>query len=414
LKFQQIAEMISEKALHRFWLDSILKIGSLTTFCGQSVEIIEIGHYNLDQGPDFLFAKMKLGGQTWVGNVEMHIKTSDWFKHKHQHDRNYANTILHVVWKHDLPTFAFCPILILSKNKIALSIIDPPPNFTALTDTTDVFKPALSGELHIDFELWGKNRLERKAAMLLKDLEKYDFDWDKTVWGLLAKTFGARVNGMAFYEMAHSIPFWLIKMNSYDKFALEALFFGQLGFLNPDHSDKYLSYLLDTYHQFCLKYNLRPLCFPVYNLRMRPNNFPAIRLSQLSAFITGGYFNLQEIRKVKDIKAFNPYASIHTSAYWESHFNFNRETNKSCKYIGNQMTLSIIVNVFVPYLYAYGIVAQKADFMQLAVNLLNEAQPEDNKITRYWFSRGIQVKNAFESQAVLEYNQFERGAIIPS
>jgi hypothetical protein len=414
LNFQQIAEMISEKLLHRFWFDSILKVGTLTTFCGQAIEIVDTGQYNLDQGPDFLFAIIKLGGQTWVGNVEVHIKTSDWFRHKHQYDQNYANTILHVVWQHDFPDFELCPVLILSNYHFALSIIDSHKKASELIVETDTFKQSFSGSLRIDFDFWGKKRLERKAQMLLKDLEIYEFDWDKSVWGWLAKTFGTRVNGMAFYEMAHAIPFWLIKMNRYDKYALEALFLGQLGFLNNDHNDKYLKYLYDIYHEFCQKYNLRPLCFPVYNLRMRPNNFPAIRLSQLAAFISGGYFDLQEIQHVKDITAFNQYAKIHTSPYWESHFNFKRETNKSLRNIGNQMTIAIVVNVFVPYLYAYGIIKKNTYFITLAEKLLNESKPEDNKIIRYWFSKGIQVKNAFQSQAILEFNQFGKSAVNPS
>lgn len=414
MNFQQIAEMISEKLLHRFWVDSILKVGTLTTFCGQSIEIVDTGQYNLDQGPDFLFASIKLDGQTWVGNVEVHIKTSDWFRHKHQYDRNYANTILHVVWKHDMQAFELCPILILSNNKTALSIIDSLKKETELSVKHEVFKPGMSDAFQIDLDFWGKKRLERKAALLIRDVEFYEFDWEKAVWGWLAKTFGTRVNGMAFYEMAHAIPFWLIKMNSYDKFALEALFLGQLGFLNNDLNDKYLRQLYDIYQEFCQKYNLRPLCFSVYNLRMRPNNFPAIRLSQLAAFISGGYFDLQGILHVKDITAFNQYAKIHTSPYWESHFNFKRETNKSLRNIGNQMTIAIVVNVFVPYLYAYGIIEKNADFMTLAEKLLNESKPEDNKIIRYWFSRGIQVKNAFQSQAVLEFNQFGKSAFNPS
>ena len=406
--------MISEKVLHRFWMDSIFKIGNLTTFCDQAIEIIETGQYNLDQGPDFLFAKMKIGGQTWVGNVEIHIKTSDWFRHKHQYDRNYANTVLHVVWQHDIQDFDLCPVLILSNNHIAFSIIDSHKKASELVVETDTFKQSFSGSLQIDFDFWGKKRLERKAQMLLKDLEIHDFDWDKTVWGWLAKTFGTRVNSTAFYEMAHSIPFWLIKMNGYDKFALEALFFGQLGLLMNDCNDRYLNNLYDIYTELCQKYNLRPLCFPVYNLRMRPNNFPAIRLSQMSAFIAGGYFNLQEIQTVKDMTAFNHYHRIHTSTYWESHFNFKKETNKSLKYIGVQMTLSIVVNVFIPYLYAYGMNTLKTDFITLAENLLSEAKPEDNKIIRYWCSRGIKVKNAFESQAILEYHQFYKMAVNPN
>lgn len=398
--------MFTEKQLHSFWMRSVHLVNGLKTICGKTIKILDPGHYNIDQGQDFQMVKLELDGQVWMGNVEIHIKTSDWFRHNHQYDSNYCNTILHVVWIHDTENFIFSPVLALCYYDFLKPQLRNDKDFSFY----QLSKPDINGAIIEKFNQekndWGLKRLKRKAEQFLTELDLNNGDWEQTFWILLAKTFGSRVNGLAFSSMASSFPFWVLKINQYNRLSLEALFMGQMGLLLRDPVDNYLIDLNLLYAEFKKKYHLKPIAYPVYLLRMRPNNFPTIRLSQLAAYLSEGHFNLSLILKSKTIMCFNNLSTIETSDYWKTHLMPEKNCSPFKGLMGKQMTVSVILNVYLPYLFATGLTTKQYELMELALNLLHQIPPEDNYITRNWIEKGGKIVNAFESQSLLEFQQF--------
>jgi hypothetical protein len=397
--------MVTEKQLHSLWMRSIHLVNGLKTTCGKTIKILHPGYYNRDQGQDFKMVKLELDGQVWMGNVEIHIKTSDWYRHNHQNDSNYCNTILHVVWLHDTEMFTLSPVLALSDYDFLHTQLKVDKDFSFY----QLSKPDINGAIIEKFNQekndWGLKRLKRRAEQLITELELNIGDWEQTIWMLLAKTFGSRVNGLAFSSMATSFPFWILKINQYNRLSLEALFMGQLGLLLKDPVDNYLIDLNLVYFQFQKKYHLKPIIYPVYLLRMRPNNFPTIRLSQLAAYLSAGHFNLNLILQAKTISCFNNLSTIETSDYWKTHLMPEKNCSPFKGVIGKQMTVSVIINVYLTYLFAVGLITKQDKLLEKALNLLHQIPPEDNAITRNWIEEGGKIVNAFESQALLEFQQ---------
>jgi hypothetical protein len=181
---------------------------------------------------------------------------------------------------------------------------------------------------------------------------------------------------------------------------------GQLGLLLRDPIDNYLIDLNMEYRQFQKKYHLKPIVYPVYLLRMRPNNFPTIRLSQLAAYLSEGHFNLNLILQSKTIKCFNKLSTIETGDYWKTHLMPEKNCSLLKGVIGKQMANSLIINVYIPYLFATGLVTKQHGLLEKALNLLHQIPPEDNAIIRDWIKKGGKIVDAFESQALLELQHY--------
>jgi hypothetical protein len=350
--------------------------------------------------------KLELDDQVWIGNVEIHIKTSDWFKHNHQHDINYRNTILHVVWLHDTDFFSLSPVLALSGYDFLYPQLILEKDFSFLKQSANDLNGSVFEKFSGEKYEWGLHRLKRRSEQLIKELTLNNDNWEQTIWIQLAKTFGSRVNGLAFAAMASAIPFWLFKIYKHDRLSLEALFMGQLGLLFETPADQYLIDLNQLHNQFQKKYCLKPSVFPVYLLRMRPNNFPAVRLSQLASYLWGSHFDLNYILNAENIQCFDSLSTIETSDYWKTHLMPGKSCSPFSGFIGQQMTISIIINVYVPFLYAYGLNASKIDYIDKAISLLHQLPPENNAITRKWNEKGVKVDNAFESQSLIEFQQY--------
>ena len=396
--------MMTEKQLHRFWKQSFHVLNGLKTTCGQTITIVNPGKYNIDQGQDFRMVKLVLDGQEWIGNVEIHIKTSDWFRHKHQFDANYRNTVLHVVLYHDVDRFTHSPVLALSAYQHLFTYINE--SNLAVDNTFSV--KGNNDQVHECFNLdkkkWVQKRLEQRAAQLLYEIERNGGSWQQAVWIRLARTFGSRVNGSAFETMADSFPFWLLKIYRYDKISLEALFMGQTGLLNSPPFSQKLTQLRQIYQELRDKYSLKPIVHPIYLLRMRPNNFPAVRLSQMAEFIARGHF--QSFDNYRGLKHFGKFSGVPDNEGYGKHHLPLLNCAEVRNLIGKQMMNSININVYIPYLYFLGSYAGQPELMQIATGLLRQIPPENNLITRKWNKLGAIIMDAYDSQGILEYDRY--------
>jgi hypothetical protein len=402
----QFACMFAEKYLHQFWLENSKGLSGLKSTNGKSISIIEPGTYNRDQGPDFLMAKILIDGQIWVGSIELHHKTSDWFRHKHQMDRNYKNVILHVVWKNDLESFDSSLVMSLEENK---QIIGSLPENGLVQSDFDGDIPSPSKAIAIirhSLEEWGFKRLERRANLFLDDLWMHEGDQEKTCWIWLAKAFGSKVNSMAFQAISTSFPFYLLKLYRHDLSALESLLLGQAGLLQGGGEDLYQNGLFQKYREFQQKYGIKPVPYPLLLLRMRPVNFPTIRLVQLSACVYNGFLDADWISSFSKSSDLYELSAVEVSSYWKRHYLFGKASAVVGKNLGKQMANSILLNVIIPFLYAKGVHTQNPVFKMQAQKILCEMLPENNAVVRYWKNKGVSIQNGFQSQAILEFDRF--------
>ncbi|MEN9950805.1 MAG: hypothetical protein RLY85_1557 [Bacteroidota bacterium] len=402
----QLACMFPEKYLHQFWLENSKGLSGLKSTNGKSLSVIEPGMYNRDQGPDFLMARILIDGQLWVGNIELHHKTSDWFRHNHQMDRNYNNVILHVVWKNDLESFEASPVLSLEENNQIIGSLPEigPVQFGFEGDTPSTLHAVASIGLSLDE--WGFKRLERRASLFLDDLWMHEGDQEKTCWTWLAKAFGSRVNSMTFQAISTSFPFYLLKLYRHDISSLESLLLGQAGLLQGGGEDHYQKGLFQQYRLFQQKYGIKPVPYPLLLLRMRPVNFPTIRLVQLSACVHNGFLDLDWISSFNQRSDLNGLSAVEVSSYWKRHYLFGKASAFVGKNLGKQMATSILLNVFIPFLYAKGLQTQNPAFKMQAEKILREMMPENNSVVRHWKNKGVSIKNGFQSQAILEFDRF--------
>lgn len=300
---------MNERLLQYIWQFQHFAAGELLTTAGEPVQVIQQGQFNTNQGPDFSSAKIKIGSTTWVGSVELHIRSSDWDKHKHQYDRNYDNVILHVVWEDDGWSYPV-PVLEL-KGRVPGLLLN---RYERLMDNAGFIPCAknIDGISELSWTSWKDRlmaeRLERKSALIHQFLEQNENHWEEATWWMTARNFGIKVNAEAFEAMARSLPVSLLAKQKHQLILLEALLMGQAGQLGDDKpADKYYTLLQREYRYQQIKYQLRPITIPVHFLRMRPGNFPTVRLAQLAVLLFQSaslFAKIKETRSLEEIKQF--------------------------------------------------------------------------------------------------------------
>ena len=394
---------MTERLLHFIWQFQYFNRNELATTAGEPVQILSPGLYNTNQGPDFSAARIRIGTTTWAGTAELHVRSSDWIKHRHQEDQNYDNVILHVVWEDD-GLENNIPVLELQERvpKILLE------RYRELMDASS-FIPC-EKMIHtvnaLSWKSWKERlmaeRLLRKAGIVEQLLKENYCHWEETTWWLLARNFGVRVNGAAFEEMARSLPVNLLSRHRSQIHQLEALLLGQSGLLNDRITDDYYNLLQREYVFLKQKYKLRPSHLPVHFLRMRPGNFPTVRLAQLAAVIqkTGQLFSdIKDANSLKDVKAIFDVAA---NDYWHYHYRFGETSAFKKKNLGDSMTDNIIINTVCPVLFAYGNYHREQGYKDKALNWLGNTPAESNTLIKGFMQLGTEVKNAFDSQALIE------------
>ena len=399
---------MKEDFLHYLWKFKKFDTLNLKTSNGEEILIVNVGHYLELAGPDFFNAQIIIGDQKWAGNVEIHLKSSDWYVHHHERDVNYENVILHVVWEHDTEIFrknnSEIPVLELRQYVDTATIA----NYQSLVSPKSwIFCEKQLNEID-DFTLknWQERlffeRLERKSKPIFELLEQTNQDWEAVLFCLLAKNFGLNTNGELFLKIAQSIPFSVIRKESFEVENLEAILLGSAGILDIEKEDTYFKDLKFRYFYLLQKYQLeKNSTEPVQFFKHRPDNFPTIRLSQLANL----YHSQQNLFTI--ISTSNSLVTIYktfevaVSAYWQNHYQFDKESPKKLKKLSKSFVDLIVINTIIPLQFAFAKSQGKENSEDL-IQLLNEVTPEKNAIVDKFGSFGINPKNAFESQSLLQ------------
>jgi uncharacterized protein DUF2851 len=396
---------MTEKLFQFIWQFQYYNRNELQTESGEPLQIIFPGQFNASQGPDFLEAKIKIGQTTWAGNIELHIKTSDWQKHAHDDDKNYNNVILHVVWENDLQ---------VNENGIPLIILHDRVSKLLLMKYEEWMKsqsfiPCEKNILQVNDIIWTSwkqrlliERLQRKTKLVENYLQQNNHHWEETFWWMLARNFGYTVNAEAFEAMAKTISVNILAKHKNQIHQLEALLLGQCGLLENDFTDTYPLMLQKEYSFLKKKYQLKSINLPVHFLRMRPGNFPTIRLAQLAVLIQQSSHLFSVVKEIAGIKMIKKLFAVEANDYWHYHYVFDEESSFKKKLLGQQMTDNIIINTIVHVIFAYGHLQKQPIYKNKALQWLEELSGEKNSITNGWENISIKNKTAFDSQSLIE------------
>lgn len=398
--------MISERLLQFIWQFQYFNKKELETTSGDATLILHPGKFNINQGPDFIDARVKIGDTVWAGNIELHLKTSDWDKHKHSNDRNYKNVILHVVWEDDgiQKTEKYIPVLEL-KGRVSKMLL---LRYEKLMNTSG-FIPCES-LIHFVRDITWKGwkdrllaeRLLRKANAVELFLQQTNYHWEETFWWLLARNFGIKINADAFEAIAKSVSVNTLAKHKNQLHQLEAILLGQAGLLNKKFKEDYPLLLQKEYRFLKDKYALKPINLPVHFLRMRPGNFPTIRLAQLAMLITESSHLFSKIKEAGSYKEMRKWFDVTANDYWHYHYRFDEASAFRKKKLGDPMIDTIIINTIVPVLFTYGTYHKEQKYKDKALKWLEQTESESNSITKGFQKLGVENATAFDSQALIE------------
>ena len=399
---------IPEKFLHYLWKYRLFSEEAIYTQSGEKVEIIHLGQHNQDSGPDFLNARIRIGQTTWVGNVEIHIRASDWYHHAHHRDKAYDNVILQVVLHNNQP--------VKRTNHEVIPTAELPfdpelfAHYSKLLEH-EAWIPCDKEIQGVDrslVEFWLSRltieRLEHKSHEIEKGLQENQNNWEATFYRKLARNFGFKVNAEPFEMLARSLPLKYITRHQDNLFQLEALFFGQAGFLEQKRlDDPYHMKLFDEYLYLRKKFKLKPVEKHLWRFaRLRPVNFPTIRIAQFCALMHRSSRLFSQILEKKQIREMRKLMDVAPSPYWHTHYGFHKTSTEKIKRLGAEAFQNLIINTVVPFLFVYGKNHNLPSCKERALDLLLELEPENNAITRHWSTLGIEASNAYHSQALLE------------
>ncbi len=394
---------MTERLLQYIWQFQHFNSSELRTTTEEPLLILQPGLFNHNQGPDFLDARIRSGDTVWAGHVEIHIRTSDWNRHGHTGDKHYSNVILHVVWENDLP-ISDLPVLelngrvagwLLSRYEELMAAQSFIPCGSSIGTINPLVVIAFQGRLLAE-------RLERRAAYIRDCLAQNQQHWEETCWWLLAKNFGCRLNEDAFEAVARSLPVRLLARHKGQIHQLEALLFGQAGLLDSNFAEDYPALLRREYEYLQKKYALAPIHHRFHFLRMRPVNFPTVRLAQLAALINRSTGMFSEMMSAESIKELYRILDCEANDYWHYHFRFDEPGNYQPKRLGKSMLDTLIINTAAPLLFAYGLHHDNDSQQARAIHWLEELAAEKNKITSSFRKLGVAARHAADSQGLLE------------
>lgn len=399
---------MNEDFLHFIWKFNLFNKHNLVSSTGEPIEVVSTGTHNQDAGPDFLSAKIKIGDTLWVGNVEIHVKSSHWLQHKHQNNGAYDNVILHVVHENDheikrpngetLPALALTfPLLLQQRFDALLASPHPIP-----------CRPNVAQVETFRMRHWlarmAAERLERKSTDIHTLLAQTVNDWDATFHRFLFRYLGFKVNALPFELLAQQLPINLLRKYRHSLSGLEALLFGQAGLLSQQPADAYQTNLQAEYRYLQAKHGLTAMDASLWKFaRLRPGNFPTLRLAQAAALLHQTDDLLGSILQPATAKEYILLFDTAASSYWNTHYVFGKLSPHRCtKRLGTKSAERIATNVVAPMLFAYGQSKGDEAMQERALNLLEELPPEVNSITLSWKGAGIIAENTFESQALLQ------------
>ncbi len=400
---------MNEEFLHYIWKFKLFNQFDLFTIDNEQVEIIKVGQHNSDAGPDFFNAKIKVGDTLWAGNVEVHINASDWQKHNHQNDNAYDNIILHVVFNADIVLKRISgetiPTIEL-KDKISEKVIQNYLYFKSNKDWIPCEKqiaavPPFIVNSTIDKLLL--ERLERKSKTIIDNLALNTNNWEETFYQLLARNFGFKTNAEPFELLAKSLPSLIIAKHKSSLLQIEALLFGQAGFLDEHYEDAYLQKLQNEYVFLKQKYKLKSIDKHLWKfLRLRPVNFPTIRISMFANLVYNSTHLFSKIIEMESYNELKKLMNVEASVYWHTHYIFDKESKHKIKHLGNDSINTILINTIVPFLFVYGKQKDNEKYVERALKFLEQTEGEKNSIITKWKVLGISAETAYSTQALLQ------------
>jgi Protein of unknown function (DUF2851) len=399
---------MTERLLQYIWQLQYFNKKELQISSGESLQIIHPGQWNIHQGPDFLQATIIVDQTRWIGNIELHVQTSDWLRHAHQNDKNYNSVILHVVWYDDkelketnIPVLALqdkVPKLLLSqyegwmKNPVFI------PCEQQITTVSSITWTGWKEGLLIE-------RLQQKTEKIQGYLRQTNHHWEETFWWLIARNFGIKVNAGAFETIARSLPINILVRHKSQIIQLEALLMGQAGLLEKEFEEKYPVMLKKEYSFYKTKYKLRPIHEPIHFLRMRPENFPTIRLAQLAMLIHQSSHLFSRVLEIATVTELKKLLAVTANDFWHYHYVPDEISPFKPKKLGRQMISSIIINSIVPIVFAFGHTQRKNHYKDKALQWLEEIDAEKNGIVARFAGLGLPIQSAFDTQAILQLKE---------
>lgn len=406
---------MTEAFLQYVWQFRLLE-EPLSLSDGTPISIVSPGTPNRDAGPDFFDARIVIGDTQWVGNVEIHLKSSDWHRHHHSSDHAYDNVILHVVFEHDcdivLANDATLPTLELKRSIPEVvwnnyeALVDPPepigiPCTSRLSAVSPMVVNATLDSLLVE-------RLQKKSAIVRRLLLESRGGWDDCCYWLLAHYFGGTTNAFPFELLAKSTDLKFIARWRDNIDRLEALLFGQAGLLDDYFDDDYPRRLQADYEALRVGAGLSPISTHLWKFfRVRPSGFPTLRISQFAHLLSVGDHFFSHLIEVDDVSILESFFNRQASDYWTSHYRFDVPSSPSVKFSGKMFADSLIINAVVPLMFEYGLQHGDAAYKERAISLLRQLQPEDNNVIRLWSSAHVVARDAADSQSLLQlYNEY--------
>ncbi len=404
---------MTEEFLHYIWKHKLLSF-NLKTLDNESLVIQKTGQHNHDAGPDFLDARIIIGDTKWAGNVEIHINSSDWYKHQHHLDRAYDSIILHVVYRHDRDIFRsnqeVIPVLEIREffnSGLYEKYMDfmSSTRWVACENLITTVNPVYIKQF---FDRLVISRLERKTIFIRNKLKKSKNDWEQIFYEQLSRNFGFRKNSEIFESLARATPVRIVAKHKDNLLQLESLFYGQAGMLNRRFTDDYPQKLKTEYLHLKSKFSLTPVDLYLWKfMRLRPLNFPTIRISQLAGILNNNIPVFSRILEADNIEELYNIFDIKVSEYWESHYQFDRKSVRKEKKLGHKSVDLILINTVIPFVFLYGKTKNEHRYIERCIDILTIIKAENNIITRKWKEAGIKAMNAFQSQALIElYEQY--------
>lgn len=398
---------MKEEFLHFIWEHRLFNQLDLQTTEGEKLEIIAPGTLNSDSGPDFFNAKIRIGDTIWAGNIEIHQKSSHWYIHQHQTDGAYDNVILHVVEQNDKPALhnnqPISTLEISYPNDLFINYEDllRSKQWIACEEKIGKVDPFVIRFWYSSLMI---ERLQAKTGTIQALLQQNKNNWNETFYQLLARNFGMKTNAVPFELLAKSLPLSVLSKHKINLFQVEALLFGQSGLLNESLlGDDYFLSLRNEYSFLHKKYGLNGLEPHLWKfMRLRPVNFPTVRLAQMAMLIHHSSALFSQILEIDEITKLKKLFDISTSEYWETHYRFNKVSERITKNLGETFFYNLVINTIVPLLFVYGEQHLDQKLKDRALSFLEKLPPESNQIVRKWNDLGIESRTAFETQALIE------------
>ncbi len=413
-----------EKLLQYCWKHRILPEGELRTADGESIEIVDTGLLNTDAGPDFFNARIRIGDRLLAGNVEIHVRRRDWYAHGHDRDAAYDNVILHVVDAQSngladadsvirtregriLPEVKISvPEEIRANYRELLSEDSYPPCYKIIPNVTPLSMHSWMAALQTE-------RLKQKTEAIAERVSMLKGDWEHAYFITLARSYGFGSNSDALEQWARNMPMTSVAHHRDNLFQIESIFFGQAGMLNiasvrerlqlETAADEYFQRLQSEYEYLKHKFQMTDKYAPQWKyMRMRPQNFPTIRIAQLARLYYERRTSLSQLIECDTIDKLRKMFHCGVSDYWQTHYTFGHESQPSAKQLSAASINLLMINCAIPMIFAYGRQTGSEALCNRALDLLESLPPENNTITRMWKQVGLESRSAGDTQALIQ------------